>query len=432
MSEKPAESLTSNIKSEFIIFPLTFVASVLTARILGPENKGIQAIVLLIYTTLIPLFSLGSSAGIRFYLTNYYSLSESIKTIIFILFGYMSFNVFLVGIISYFGWFQIESISSENILFPVILGILPVYSKSVLTRVFISQSKFRSLNKITIVYKVIYFTLIVVVYLSAINGLKGVIYSMIICEFIYGFVLWYYISKLFDLKSSFDFRLFKKIHAYGFQAWTSEVLRISNRRVDQLILSFLVPLNSLGLYYVAVSLSELVQLLPSKAIPILFNIINKEENPIIRKNILVQSHRIILFVTIGLSITLAAAGYFIINFLYGKEFSYSFFIFLLYLPGTITYMGTRVILQYFGAVGKPFYLTLIQLSGILMGLPLYFILIPFYGVIGAAISSSIAYSITSFVAILLVSETSFLAYYQINRNDIKNLIKYFNQIKSFY
>ena len=119
--------------------------------------------------------------------------------------------------------------------------------------------------------------------------------------------------------------------------------------------------------------------------------------------------------------------------MYGKEYEFSYTILLYYLPGIIIFMSTRIFLQYFAASGQPMKNTWIQLSGILVGIPAYFLLIGKYGVVGAAIGSTLAYTTTNITALYLYQkETSNFSIniYKMNKSDWQWVGNKYQQITS--
>lgn len=411
-------SFISNVKTQFIILPLSIVIGSIVTRMLGPDLKGVQTIVLLIFTVILPVFMFGVAGGIRYYLTNRYTIRESAISIAAITGLYALLNIGVVYLFAHLEWFKIHRLAEHGLLLVVLFGIVFYAFKIILSRIFITQSHFVQLNRLTIAYKFGYAFFAIAAYYFSEDKLRGVVYAMIVSEFIHVFLLSIFIlrNNSFEFKVKFDF--IKKIQTYGYLVWTSEVLRLSNRRIDQVILAVLLPASTLGYYAIAVTVSELVQIVPSKVVGIFYNMINKNENEEERLSLLSRFHRVAIGTTFLFSIPLVLIGYYLIEFLYGSEFTVSYEMMLYYIPGTIIYMGTRMLLQYFGAIGKPFNQTKIQLAGILIGLPLYFLLIPHYGAIGAAVSSSIAYGISNVFGLYLLNNSKNGNFYFVTKGDL--------------
>jgi len=109
--------------------------------------------------------------------------------------------------------------------------------------------------------------------------------------------------------------------------------------------------------------------------------------------------------TVAAACTLAVLLSFLLAPVFGAEYQASFEPFLWLLPGVIAGAGARVLSNAIAASGHPewnFYVSLIVVGTNILG---NFILIPVFGLLGAAVATSIAYTLNAIIKLILVRLT---------------------------
>lgn len=181
-----------------------------------------------------------------------------------------------------------------------------------------------------------------------------------------------------------------------------------------MILGIVVPAAALGFYAVAVTLAELFWLLPDSIGKVLFNRIAREHNSGFQEEMLCRVHRIVFWVSFILMIVGAVAvTYVIIPYGYGGKYLDSITPFLLLLPGTLLYIPAKITTKLLSSTGKILETSYATASGSVISIILYFILIPKFGIIGAAYAASIGYIFISIFCIYYV-----IRYYDITLKDL--------------
>ena len=175
---------------------------------------------------------------------------------------------------------------------------------------------------------------------------------------------------------------------------------MSNRRIDQLIIGVLIEAKFLGLYSIAVIFAELANKLTDAIAPVFFNINSKSDNKTKNLKLFFRFSRINFIITFVSLIVLLLVGKFLIQIMYGNEFIYSYNILIYYLPGVLFWISTRPMYIYFSSAGLPEINSKIELYGLGIGIILLLTLIPVFGIIGAAIASTLTYIINFVVAII--------------------------------
>ena len=110
-----------------------------------------------------------------------------------------------------------------------------------------------------------------------------------------------------------------------------------------------------------------------------------------RKALTAKYHAFFMITGLGITIIFILLAKFIVQFLFGSEFLAAVVPLQIYLAGTGIYIGTMVITKYFVGNKEIIKNSYIQLFSAAVGLSTALLLIREYGIIGAAISSSLSY-----------------------------------------
>ncbi|MDQ5912074.1 MAG: Polysacc synt protein [Patescibacteria group bacterium] len=164
-------------------------------------------------------------------------------------------------------------------------------------------------------------------------------------------------------------------------------------RIDQVMLKHLVNTSSVGLYDAAVRLGEIWGFIPSLIVASMFTaIINakKINNTEYRKRLLHLSFVVTVVSTI-IATFIAIFSKNIVNFIYGVDFEASAEILSIYVFSTIFLIIGSIVQQYLTIENKRMTIFFLTLGTALLNISLNFILIPIYGIIGAAWATLISY-----------------------------------------
>jgi O-antigen/teichoic acid export membrane protein len=172
-------------------------------------------------------------------------------------------------------------------------------------------------------------------------------------------------------------------------------------RLDQLILGMYAEPRALGIYSVAVTVSELIWIVPDSLGVVLFNRLAREQHMDVARKLVARVHRILFGTMAALAIALGASSGWLIQHLYGQAFANAVVPLLWLLPGTVAMTTTKVLTKYLSANGMPGRSSLLQVGGMAVSVGWYLLLIPALGTVGAAIASLIGYVGTAFASVVL-------------------------------
>ena len=172
-------------------------------------------------------------------------------------------------------------------------------------------------------------------------------------------------------------------------------------RLDHVFLGFLAPAATLGVYSVATMIGELLWKIEAAIGPVFFNRIAATKDSRERNELLGRILRVVLFSLIGISIPVLIVSHFVIKWGLGPDFADATPVLALLLPGIVFGSAFRILNKFFGATGKPWLITLSQLTALAFALVAYWVMIQSFGIFGAAISSTVVYSIATIAALRL-------------------------------
>lgn len=375
-----------------VLIPIGLLLEILISRGLGVEQRGLYSFALIIYGIILTTSLLGTTHGIRYGLSaKLFKSSEVLFTAILMGCG---FSALVSGFIGTLWYFELLGATGNQYTLEqigiIILGIPPTVFILFFTRIFLGNSEFILNNKIQIVFHLTQLSAIAILLLALKYEFTGAIIGVIFSKYLYLIILLTFIIKKYKIPFSFNIPFLKHSMTYGIKVWLMDIIQVSNKRLDQMIIGFLLMPKALGLFSVAVAISELSQKIPQAVTQVFFNKIAVSDDEK-RKDLVERIHRITLWVTTFIGLGLAAVGYWVIILLLGDEFGPAYPIMLIYLPGVLAFMTARILLQYFTAIGEPMKSTYIQGLSLLISIPLYIVLIKLYGLWGGALASSLAY-----------------------------------------
>jgi O-antigen/teichoic acid export membrane protein len=386
-----------NVVCRFLVIGLGLIGSILTARWLGPEGRGI-------YFTCITIAGIIAQFG-TFGLTtsNTYIASKApsdtwpllINSIL------LSVMVFLFLTIAIIVWHT--PLSDYFGLTSWLLWCIAILAPSLLlfnlsTCLLIANERYIALNLCAVINAVlVVLGMLVVVFVSpealffvAATSLASVIstFSVVV------------IQRQKNSSFSPDRNLFFKGISISLKAYLVLIMGFVIPRIGVFFLGKSHSSEELGIYSIAVQLFDVIALLPASLAMVLFpRLLKREDNQwSTTKDIFIVSS---IFITI-IGLSFYAIGQWFVVKLFGGEFINSYAVLLAMLPGAFVYAGMSILSQFVVSQGFPFSLVLVWIVGFSATCLTAFHFIPNHGAIGAAWSQSIGL-FTVFVGVVYLA-----------------------------
>ncbi len=200
----------------------------------------------------------------------------------------------------------------------------------------------------------------------------------------------------------------KSIATYGVIAQLANIAQFISYRASLFFLEIFYNLDAVGLYSVGLRIAEALWILPKSIGMVLFTRIANTEDKTEAARLSLRLSKVSGFLTCLLVLPLVLVPADLFTWIFGKDFSAAKRIFLLLSPGVASFGLSSVISQYFSGLGKFHINTYAAIIGLAATLVLNFLLVPSYGVEGAAFATMLAYLLLSGYKIMIyLQETGY-------------------------
>ncbi len=179
---------------------------------------------------------------------------------------------------------------------------------------------------------------------------------------------------------------------FGLQEHAGNLAQHLNLRLDLLLVGvFLGPLAT-GIYTVAIALAEIVWFVPDAVGTVLLPRIARGD-PGSARAAAASACRISLAAATPVACIIGAAGSLLIRILYGSAFLPAWLPLLGLLPGTLLLTVSKVLSKYLSGVGRPALAARASGYSLIATILLDLLCIPLWGLIGAAIATTLSYGV---------------------------------------
>ncbi len=392
-----------------------FLTAALINRYLSPSLKGQYSYVMNLINFFAIFFNLGIYQSYpRSYRNNINYVKEKYCFLIFIQCFIYIIIAILIGILTNNLFFFISSLMVPAQVLANQLSMIMI----------VEEVRYRQIIQILSQILRLFFIFIVSIFMSEYVLIILIIYLFINIYICVAYIL--RIKPLFKLKfidKYINKNFIKYLLSFGFFSTISELLLIINYKSDVIMLKYYVDYYQIGLYSVGSGIAECIWLLPDAFKEVLFSRTSRSEsikeiNFAIRLNIFLSFVAIIIISILGKYIILIYSGNEYLDALTVTK------IILLGIPSMILFKITNPL---YLANGKQKLYCAILVVSALTNVILNLILIPMYGINGAAIASVIAFSVCGLAFAFFYIRNYKIRFYDIiflKKSDMKLLINY--------
>lgn len=195
----------------------------------------------------------------------------------------------------------------------------------------------------------------------------------------------------------------RQVLSYGYRAHLANVLSFVNYRADIFLVNFLLTPAATGLYVIAVQFSERLWMLSQAASTVLLPRLSAMHvNPQERFALTQKVFVVVAALTSVGTLIVVLALYWLLEPVFGPDYKDVFAPFLWLIPGVVAGSGARVQSNCIAAAGKPEWNMYVALFVVFLNITGSVLLIPLYGIIGAAMATSAAYIANAIVKSILI------------------------------
>ena len=409
--------------------------SIYTARALGPSGKGALSLVLLTPTIIMTFCGLGIGLA-NVYLSGRkkYSLAELVTNSIVLAAILGGAAIVLFRIVfslfpSFFGnvdhgllYFSVSAI-------PFALFVVYAFN------LFLGYQKITAYNLIKLFEPALFFIFLFVFMGLLQMGVKGAVIAFVIAKVVSAVGSYCMLWSL----GKISFRLGKQIVgeslSYGIKTHMATICQFLIRRIDIYLIGYYLGVTHVGYYTVAVSLCEVLWYIPTSIGSLLFgktasHSSNQKDKSVFTARV---TRNVLLVVTVS-ALLLAVAAKLIVRSAFGDDFLPSLSPLYILLPGIITYSVGNLIRGDLLGRGKTMIPTYSSFFATVVNILLNILLIPGLGIAGAALSSSISYTLFGFVNLVsfrVITGTSLTSALIIQREDLSYYGSLFAKLRKF-
>lgn len=376
---------------------LGIAAAIVVARVLGPEGKGAYALIILVPILLAALGNLGIGiANVYFGGSKKYRPAElaSNSLIAALGLGVILSVAFLIYYYSFHPSFLRDAdplcLSLAVIILP--LSLLTMYFNYIL----LGQNRIKEFNLVSLAQGGTIFVLILFLLLVLKGGIFGAILAWASATLVATILSILLVGRLTNIRWSFHPLLFKDSVKFGIKGYLGNVIQLLNYRLDMFLVAFFMSVTFVGYYSVAVVLAEALWYFPGAVGVVIVartpGLSSEEANkstPIICRNT--------LFLTLGAGVLLFFLGKYIISLFFGSAFLPAVQPLWILLPGVVALSICKVLGNEITGRGRPMINTVAVAVSLAVNIPLNLLLIPMWGIAGAAFASTVAYTITTII-----------------------------------
>ena len=395
MKQSFVKDIFSVFKSRFAVILFNLIKVSIVARVLGPELNGQLAIILTYPTLFIVIGSMGIRKSSAFMIAKSPNLKPAIyKSIIQFWILTATFCV-TISIILLHNFTKIEL--NNNVLILAVIPIVFSLLNNYISGIYLGENQIKEFNKINWLPAFLNLTFVILFLLFFDYTVKGVLLSILISELLVSLLLIHKLKifKYFSFK--IEKQLILKMLSLGITFALALFTLNLNYRLDIIMMDYLSNNYETGLYSKASVLTQYLWQFPGLLGTIIFARGAATKDKLKFSIKCCRLLRISIVVVLLAALSLVVFGKWIINLLFGVDFASAIYVIYYILPGVILFTIFKVLNNDVSSRGKPLFIIPSMIFGIVINVISNYFLIPIYGGVGAAISSSISYSLAALI-----------------------------------
>ncbi len=394
--------LAGTVGSQMAILLCGVATGLMAARMLGPTGRGELAAAIVWPTAVVMVVSCGLMQAVTFRMAKHPDQKDGIWGSVWSLGAAQSALLLILGAgVIHATAGRVGAVAHESAW--IFLGGSVFYLMGGYpAALFQGSGDIRAFNWVRVMTVLLYAAILAVMFFAH----RGYSVRAIVLAQVAGFVVISAVGMVWakialGLRARFDRKEMRQTVRYGLRAQGANLTGFLNQRVDQLVLSLLVPSKELGFYAVAVTLTGGLVFLPTALGNLVFAKASQQQArsaaQTIRRSLLLN---VIVFSAVcGVFFALIPP---LCVWLFGRAFAPSIPAARILMPGVFMLGMAQVLYNGANAIEKPevpSYAEAVSLVLTAVGLA---VLVPRWGYIGAALVSSVAYSVSLLVCLALL------------------------------
>jgi len=395
-------NIGSTLVTRVIVMAIALASSVLLARLLGPEGRGVFALLLLVPSLAASLGLLGFEQANAVYT----GLEPGARRILIwqsvaLALGVGSTLAVAAIVYVFLGAPGFEALAAAPpALVVLLLATIPArlvveYWAAILR----GMNRIPILNAFEIATKLAPFVGVVVLVWALGLGVTGAAWSDALASVAAALALGVVLRVLGAWgRPAWDSRFWWRVVTFALPVHAGTIAAYLNYRVDEFIVAVYLPIEALGLYAIAVGLAERIWIIPGSVATVLLPHLTNRRDGDATVSAAICRH--VVMWTGAACLVVAAIADPVVTTLFSSSFAGAVRPLRWLLPGIFTLSVGKVLVAELLAREQPRYTVLASGAAVVANIVGNLLLVPRIGIAGAAVASSVSYTILS--AILVV------------------------------
>ncbi len=380
---------------------LLIATAAIIARWLGPEGKGLLALGLLVPNMLGILLNGGIGvANVYFVGSRRLDVPELTANSVGCALLATVLGVGIVGGLVATGWLEVlvPGVPTWLVLLAMVelpFGLFRIYFSTILQ----GLQRIVTINVVNLVQGALTLALTALLVIGLQAGLLGALLAYLGASAVSSIVMGALLRRDGGVfMPGGDISVIRSTLSFGLRGHIGNMLQFFNYRLDMFVVNYFLDPVGVGIYSVSVRFAELLWYLPNAVGFVIFPKAAATK-PEVMNTFTPRVFRITLGLTALGALGLMLLGRPLIQFVYSSAFMGAYVPMLVLLPGVVLLGGAKVLTNEIAGRGYPHYNSINSGLALVLTVVLDLVLIPRYGVFGAALASSIAYTVNFFAAI---------------------------------
>jgi O-antigen/teichoic acid export membrane protein len=391
-----------------VVLLINIPTSIIIARTLGASGQGIYFTAIL-FTSIFSFITLmGMDAAYTYFISGRrypvaQVVAQGLATII--LLTVIAAPIYLVFVeiygVSVRGWLQAAMVPAV-VLIPIGLA------KWVGMAFLVGLEDIRRFNLLTLLSTILLLCLVSLALLVLGMRVKAAVAAYAVSESFYVVAAMLSVAKKTgwsSLRPSFDKEIWRESFIYGMKGHIGNVMVQLVYRFDTFLIVYFLGIAHQGYYSIAVLLAEKLSHLPNSIQVVLFprvSAMSREQANLVTPRVV----RTTLLIMVLGGLALGAASEFLVLLFYGRKFMPALPAMRLLLPGVVVLSVFKILASDMSGRNKRTQVSIAAAVAFAINAVLNFLLIPRWGMYGAAVASSIAYAVQSAVLVVFFVRVS--------------------------
>lgn len=377
------------------------VSAVLIARVLGPGGNGIYVMAVFLPATLVAFANVGMNAATVYHVAGNRHELRRVLAVLARVGLLLSALGLLAGAVAISGFAEAWFPGVPSLCLWLALAVFPLTLLASLAQsVLQGLEDFRRYNAAILLTQVSGLVLVALAML-VIGARVEVVIGCAVASALVGFVVvlaylrQQWLSRpAVDARSGSDRELAGTMFRYGLHSYVANLVGYFLYRANLLIINLLLGPVQVGIYVIALRLGEYVWVLSSAVSTVSFPRLSaKDTDAAARRDTIATLFRITLLLSAVLAAALAACSSLLVGIMFGAAYTGAIVPLLLLLPGIVLFGASRILANATAAAGRPDINVWLGALTLITNVVLCFALVPAHGIAGAALATSLAYTL---------------------------------------